>query len=111
MCHLSFKALYKLIPHLEKGLNYEDAILSAGYNLHNQNKKNKKLFLPVMKQETNPIVHRALTQARKVINAIIREYGSPNTIRFVVANDLTKTYKERKEIESTLKRIGPIMKK
>ncbi|GAB6427113.1 TPA: type II CRISPR RNA-guided endonuclease Cas9 [Bacillus cereus] len=104
VCHLSFKALYKLIPHLEKGLNYEEAILSAGYNLHDQNKRNKKLFLPVMKQETNPIVHRALTQARKVINAIIREYGSPNTIRFVVANNLTKTYKERKEIESILKK-------
>lgn len=51
-----------------------------------------------------------MTQARKVINAIIREYGSPNTIRFVVANDLAKTYKQRKELESTLKRIGPRMK-
>ena len=73
--------------------------------------KGQKLFLPVIQQETNPVVHRALTQARKVINAIIREYGSPNTIRFVVANDLAKTYKQRKELESTLKRIGPRMKK
>ncbi|MED1371417.1 type II CRISPR RNA-guided endonuclease Cas9 [Bacillus paranthracis] len=104
VCHLSFKSLYKLIPHLEKGLDYKEAILCAGYNFRDENKRDKKLFLPVIQQETNPVVHRALTQARKVINAIIREYGSPNTIRFVVANDLAKTYKQRKELESTLKK-------
>lgn len=44
----------------------------------------------------NPAVERALTELRKVINPIIREYGKPHEVRIELARDLKKPRKERK---------------
>ena len=38
----------------------------------------------------NPVVLRALNQARKVVNALIKEYGSPHEVHIEMARDLTK---------------------
>ena len=47
----------------------------------------------------NPVVLRALNQARKVVNALIREYGSPYEVHIEMARDLSRPFKERKAIE------------
>jgi CRISPR-associated endonuclease Csn1 len=39
-----------------------------------------------------------LTELRKVVNAIIREYGKPYEIRIELARDLKKPRKERKAL-------------
>ena len=43
-------------------------------------------------------MYRALNQARKLVNAIIREYGSPTSIHIELARDLSKSKRERDEI-------------
>jgi CRISPR-associated endonuclease Csn1 len=47
----------------------------------------------------NPVVLRALNQARKVVNALIREYGSPTSVRIEMARELSKPFDERRKVE------------
>ncbi|MEK5251763.1 type II CRISPR RNA-guided endonuclease Cas9 [Bacillus sp. FSL R9-9530] len=100
MGHLSFKALKNIIPFLEEGLSYDKACEKAGYNFKGTSYTERTKYLPVIPQNTNPVVHRALSQTRKVINAIIKKYGSPNAIHIETARELSKTFQERKEIDS-----------
>lgn len=46
----------------------------------------------------NPAVVRALTELRKVVNAVIREHGKPDVIRIELARHLKKPRKVRKAI-------------
>ncbi|TCS61621.1 type II CRISPR RNA-guided endonuclease Cas9 [Varunaivibrio sulfuroxidans] len=46
----------------------------------------------------NPVVHTALNQIRKVVNAVIKRYGQPETIHIELARDLNKSAEERDAI-------------
>ncbi len=100
---LSIKALRKIIPHMEAGLRYDEAVLAAGYSHHSQlhTDENKKPRLPQIDKDDfpNPVVYRALNQARKLVNAIIDEYGPPAAVHIELARDLSKPWDERKKIE------------
>lgn len=98
--NLSYKAMKKMLPFLEDGMTYNKAAELAGYEFKNDG-KNPKYKLPVIPKEEirNPVVYRSVTQTRKVINAIIDKYGSPFEVHVEVARELTKNFKERKEIE------------
>ena len=92
----SLKAINKLLPYLEQGLRYDEARVKAGYDyVVKEITPQEKLGAP---QETsNPIVNRGLHELKRVINAIIKQYGKPDTIRIEMARDLemnTKRYKE-----------------
>lgn len=113
---LSLKAMKKINQYLWEGKVYYDAITLAGYSNSSNNKKSsdgqaskippfdsdempydlRQKFMGI----TNPNVVRALTQARKVINAIIREYGGPPD-RFVIelAREFALSRKEKKKIQ------------
>ena len=100
--HLSVKAMRKIIPFLEQGMTYGDACENAGYcHWAPKDSTAKKTLLPVITKAEmrNPVVLRALAQSRKIINAIIRQYGSPYRIHVEVARELAKPWQERKEIE------------
>lgn len=92
---LSLKAINKLLPYLKQGHIYSDARISAGYDYEvktnvSQNKLGKPPEIP------NPIVMKGLHELKRVINAIIKEYGKPDFIRLEMARDLemnTKRYK------------------
>ncbi|MCX6625366.1 MAG: type II CRISPR RNA-guided endonuclease Cas9, partial [Acidobacteria bacterium] len=43
----------------------------------------------------NPAVVRALTELRRVVNAVIREYGKPDEVHIELARDLKQTRPER----------------
>ncbi|MBX9597391.1 MAG: type II CRISPR RNA-guided endonuclease Cas9 [Burkholderiales bacterium] len=100
---LSLLALYKIIPFLELGQRYDEACASAGYN-HSAQQSQRNIKLPTIQalgldQElTNPVVIRAISQVRKVINAIIAIYGSPYQINIELARDIGKTAQQRNEI-------------
>jgi CRISPR-associated endonuclease Csn1 len=47
----------------------------------------------------NPVVLRSLNQARKVVNAIIRRYGSPTAVHIEMARDLSRPFDERNKIK------------
>ncbi len=99
---LSQKALKAILPHMEAGQRYDEAVTSAGYN-HSQPdaaiEKQKTLPAPDKDIIRNPVVYRALNQARKLVNALIAEYGPPAAVHIELARDLSKPYDERKKIE------------
>jgi CRISPR-associated endonuclease Csn1 len=114
---LSLKALRKIVPYMETGLRYDEACERSGYE-HNQPQKasgSQQKYLPpfyagrdklgrmVFAQNIdiprNPVVLRALNQARKVVNAIVRQYGPPTVVHIEMARDLSKPLDERKQIE------------
>nr|WP_246316799.1 type II CRISPR RNA-guided endonuclease Cas9 [Anoxybacillus ayderensis] len=97
--HLSLKAMRNILPHMENGELYSKACELAGYNFNGPRKKEKTVLLPNIPDITNPVVMRALTQARKVVNAIIKKYGSPVSIHIELARDLSHSYDERRKIQ------------
>jgi CRISPR-associated endonuclease Csn1 len=100
---LSLKALSKILPFMEQGQRYDEAVQSAGYAHHSQlNRDAAKIqYLPPPDRDQirNPVVYRALNQARKLVNAIVREYGPPMAIHIELARDLSKPIDERRRIE------------
>ncbi len=89
---LSLKAIRKVLPRMMEGQRYDEAV-SAVYGDHRKQfgkEEFQKLQLPP-KDLRNPIVFKALCEVRKVVNAIIREYGRPDEIRIEMARDLKLT--------------------
>lgn len=114
---LSLKALRKIVPHMEGGLRYDEACEKAGYHhsqLHKvgegeqkylppfyegRDKDGRMVFNQDMDIPRNPVVLRALNQARKVMNALVREYGAPYAVHIEMARDLSRALDERRKIE------------
>mgnify|MGYP000899877999 CR=1 FL=1 len=125
---LSLKALRAIVPPMEKGLRYDEACVEAGYHHsqlfsstddkevylppfyeqsrgHKRGEEGKMLFSERLDEEItggiprNPVVLRALNQARKVVNAIIRRYGSPSAVHIEMARDLSRPLDERNKIK------------
>lgn len=108
---LSTNIIRDLIPLMIEGNTYDKAMNILGYNHTDVNSNNEKqdLLVPIYVNEniTNQRVIRSLSQARKVINAIIKKYGTPKIINIETARELAKSYKERKQIEKdNLERQG-----
>lgn len=51
----------------------------------------------------NAVIFKAVNETRKILNELIRKYGSPEYINIEVANDLGRSFKERAKI---IKRIN-----
>ena len=116
--NLSCIALQKIVPQMEQGLRYDEACEAVGYH-HSLpdilQEKTKQTYLPpfytgrdkdgrlILNEDIdvprNPVVLRALNQARKVVNALVRKYGAPHAVHIEMARDLSKPFDERKRIE------------
>ncbi len=98
---LSIKALRKIIPFMEAGQRYDEAVQSARYVHHSHLvAHNKSRTIPHLRKDDfpNPVVYRALNQARKLVNAIVHEYGPPAEVHIELARDLSRPFDERQEI-------------
>lgn len=118
---LSIVALKKIIPFLEEAvITYSEAAAKAGYN-HSDNYTGEIFhYLPyygkvlenrVMRgsgneadndedrygKVGNPTVHIALNQLRRVVNCVIKHFGTPEQIVIEVARDLKMTQDEIKD--------------
>ncbi|HAI13476.1 MAG: type II CRISPR RNA-guided endonuclease Cas9 [Phycisphaerae bacterium] len=108
--HLSKLALSILLPHMEKGLVYQaldesnSALNAAGYLRRDQLKK--RLFDKLPRQDAfncplgdipNPVVKRTLTELRRVVNCIIKEYNMPDDIHLEMARSVSMGTQARKE--------------
>lgn len=107
-CHLSITALRKLTPHLLTGKTYDKAVELAYPGRFSEKLSGDKQQLPPLSEEqlhqlTNPVVKRAISQTRKVVNAIIKKYGVPHQIKIECATDLAKSSQDRKKIEKEQK--------
>ena len=92
--NFSTKAVRKLLPYLEQGKVFSDARLEAGYG-YEQEAITAKDRLGPPPTIANPIVQKGLHELRRVVNAIIAEYGKLDAIRIEMARDLemnTKRY-------------------
>jgi CRISPR-associated endonuclease Csn1 len=98
---LSLRALRRLLPLMESGARYDEACAQSGYSHFAPNATHRSRTLPPLAYSDirNPVVFRALNQARKVLNALIREYGSPQAVHIELARDLSKPLDERQEIK------------
>nr|WP_271812825.1 type II CRISPR RNA-guided endonuclease Cas9 [Clostridium beijerinckii] len=98
-------AIEKILPYLKEGYQYNEACDKAGYDFKAVYEGTKLIKLPQIDIDeiVNPVVNRALAQTRKVINAVIDEYGSPIGINVELARELAKNFKDRKTIEKEQK--------
>ncbi len=100
---LSLKALRKLLPELRDKTSYSTAVKK----IYGEQQVDKFQELPSLTTPTlppdirtikNQIVLRALNELRKVVNAVIREYGKPEKIVIEFARDMKKSKKDRESI-------------
>lgn len=98
---LSLKALYKLLPLMQQGLRYDEACTKIYGDHYGKKTEENHHFLPQIPADEirNPVVLRTLTQARKVINGVVRLYGSPARIHIETGREVGKSYKDRRELE------------
>lgn len=97
-CKLSKRAIRKILPLLENGTAYATAVKEVYSDLPKDLPRD--MLPPVFDYDDdirNPVVIRALTELRKVVNAIVKEYGKPEAIRIELARDMKKSRKQREE--------------
>ena len=120
---LSEKAIGKLLPFMEEGFGYAEAVVAAGYP-HHSDFRNAEAHerLPyygvVLERDavgadptkdpekdgeparygriSNPTVHIGLNQLRRVVNKLIDVYGKPEEIVVELARDLKQNREQRR---------------
>ena len=115
---LSLKALLQIVPKMEAGMRFDEAVAAIpAYGHHSQpiaRESARTTYLPAfythrekdgrlkfnedLDVPRNPVVLRALNQARKVCNALIKVYGAPHTVNIEMARDLSRPLEERREV-------------
>ena len=102
--NLSLKAIREILPLMENGLRYDEACTQVFGN-HYGRSKNKQAHdkLPIIDKKdsdtpNNPVVYRTITQARKIINALIAQHGKPFRVHIEMARELGKSRKDRDAI-------------
>jgi len=98
--YMSFsqKAIMKLLPLMEQGKTTDEALYEVYPDRRKADMPEQVDRLPLPSDLRNPIVNRALFEVRKVVNAIIREYGRPRKIKIEMARDVRGGSRERREI-------------
>jgi CRISPR-associated endonuclease Csn1 len=103
--NLSRKAMEKFMPLLEQGVTYAEARRQI-YPEKFQAREPLPLLPRLDGDESrqavgeirNPAVTRGLTELRKVVNAVVRQYGKPVEVRIELARDLKRSRKDRKKL-------------
>ena len=105
--NLSLVAMKKLIPHLEKGVNYDEAarVVYGDHHGHTETERVQTLSYQTLQEQgaldaiTNPVVLRAVSQTCKVINAIVRRYGSPQVVHIELAREMSRNFSDRQKMD------------
>jgi CRISPR-associated endonuclease Csn1 len=114
---LSIKAIEKLLPFLRQGMIYssatpeDSALHAAGYLRRDQLRRRLFDFLPNPQRTKNtpignipnPVVKRTLAEVRKLVNALLREYGKPDEIHVEMARDLQMGKLKRDEYNKSIR--------
>ena len=105
---LSHKAMKEIEPYLKQGLTYDKACAAAGldFQVTYTGEKMKYLKGPEINRIINniqsPVVRRSVAQTVRVINAIIRKYGSPQAVNVELSREMSKSFLERKKAEAAM---------
>ncbi|MFN3660938.1 MAG: type II CRISPR RNA-guided endonuclease Cas9, partial [Brevinematales bacterium] len=113
-CHLSLQAIKKLLPLMREGKTYPEAVKEVYGEFHQGlpvydtlppidmiQAKRMGYDIRHIGSVTNPLVRRILTEARYLVNALVKRYGKPQRIFIELARD---TYFTKKELEFAHKR-------
>ena len=116
------KAIVKLMPYLENGKRYDEAVAEAelgSHSVRDEKQKDKHMVLPDYNQVLakyclprrvedtdnpnlwripNPTVHVALNQLRNVVNDLLRKFGRPETVVVEIGRDMPHGKRTREEI-------------
>lgn len=98
---LSSKAMRRILKGMQAGMSRTEAQIAAGYEPWKEGVQPLAALphAPSRLEMPNPRVRKALGQVRKVVNALIREYGRPEIIRLEMARDMSLTKKEKEAKE------------
>jgi CRISPR-associated endonuclease Csn1 len=98
----SRSAMERLLPHLERGLRLmandasDSALHAAGYLRPDQKAVRQSDRLPDVPREImNPIVRQGMYEVRKLVHAIIREFGKPDAIHIELAREAKGNAEQR----------------
>lgn len=125
---LSAIAMGKILPHLESGMRYDEAVKAAGY-LHHSDRRTGEIReqLPYygellfdrigtgsgepadpeekrLGKAPNPTVHVALNELRRVVNDIIKRHGPPTEIVVETLRDLGRSKLQREAYSAEQKK-------
>lgn len=96
----SLRALRSLVPAMEGGLSVSEA-RQQQFGDSGEISGRKEDSLPpvhsVFPDLRNPTVIRALTELRRVVNAIVRAHGTPEVIRVELARELKQSPKQKEK--------------
>lgn len=105
--NLSLKALYCIIPIMKEGKRYDEAVtILQERGIFPKITAQKTNLLPPLKDIAkedsyfdilNPVVNRALSEFRKVVNAIIEKHGAVHFCNIELTREVGKSFKERNE--------------
>ena len=94
----SARAIRKILPYLQDGLQYTFAKEAAGYDIRNIG-KNEVLATSLMHIPKGalrqPVVEKVLNQLVNLVNALMKEYGCFDEIRIELARELKQSREER----------------
>ncbi len=96
-CSFSRKAIRKILPLMKAGKQ----IIEAEKEIYGNRLPGGQVYdrIPpvheTLKTLRNPALLRALTELRKVINALVREHGKPTEVRIELSRELKRTRHER----------------
>lgn len=103
---LSLRAAKLISEQMQLGHMYDVACERAAFNHCNPKTGGRKYRrLPELESTNNPVVDRALRQSRKVVNALIKEFGIPEQINIELAREVGKSRKERSKISDSQKEL------
>lgn len=99
---LSLKALHRILPFMYEGLRYDEAVQKAGLQEHKKHLQKGEFLIPLKEYEpylANPVVARALSEYRKVLNTLLRKYGAVHKIHLEFTREAKLSAKERQKYE------------
>lgn len=99
---LSLKALHRILPFMREGLRYDEAVQKAGLQEHKKHLQKGEFLIPLKEYEpylANPVVARALSEYRKVLNTLLRKYGAVHKIHLEFTREAKLSAKERQKYE------------
>lgn len=107
----SSRAIRKVLPYLQDGMQYHNAKIMAGYNdvtltkEQNMTRELAEKLLPIKKGELRqPVVEKILNQLVNLVNALMHEYGRFDEIRVELARELKQNREERESATKAMAR-------
>ncbi len=107
----SSRAIRKILPYLQDGMQYYEAKLAAGYGdttLTKEQNVARELadrLMPIQRGELRqPVVEKILNQLVNLVNALMSEYGRFDEIRVELARELKQSREEREKATKDINR-------